>query len=192
MIPPFDHNDVLPPYLGDNPAIGGALSPYRTDIMEFCNRFATSRERIEILKGFVQFRLDCIRFGVRYGFQWIDGSFIEDIEKSDKRAPRDIDVVTFVFQLTNVQQQVISRQFLPFVNPKASKKVYNVDHYPVVADGNPLATINMVKYWNQLFGHDRKGVWKGMVEIPLCADGQADTEALNYLNNDALSNLKTL
>ena len=53
--------DVLPPYLGDNPTHSRALSPYRTDIVEFCKHFATSRERIEILKRFVQFRLDCIR-----------------------------------------------------------------------------------------------------------------------------------
>lgn len=192
MIPPFDHNDVLPPYLGDNPAIGGALSPYKTDIMEFCRHFATSQERIEILKGFVQFRLDCIRFGVCHGFQWIDGSFIEDIEKSGNRAPRDIDVVTFVFNLTKAQQQIIAVQFVPFTTSKVSKQVYKVDHYPVVADANPVITINMVKYWNQLFGHNRKGVWKGMVEIPLCVDVQADTDALNYLNNDALSNLNTL
>ena len=189
MIPPFDHNDVLPPYLGDNPAIGGALSPYRTDIVEFCKRFATSRERIEILKGFVQFRLDCIRFGVRYGFQWIDGSFIEDIEKSGKRSPNDIDVVSFIFNLTRSQKQIIANQFKAFVNPPLCKQSYRVDHYLVEADSNPVTTIGMVKYWNQLFGHNRKGVWKGMVEIPLCADEQADTEALNYLNNDALSNL---
>lgn len=53
--------DVLPPYLGDNPTHSRALSPYRTDIVEFCKHFATSLERIEILKRFVQFRLDCIR-----------------------------------------------------------------------------------------------------------------------------------
>lgn len=53
--------DVLPPYLGDNPTHSRASSRYRTDIVEFCKHFATSRERIEILKGFVQFRLDCIR-----------------------------------------------------------------------------------------------------------------------------------
>lgn len=192
MIPPFDHNDVLPPYLGNNPADIRALSPYKTDIMEFCRHFATSQERIEILKGFVQFRLDCIRFGVCHGFQWIDGSFIEDIEKSDKRAPRDIDVVTFLFNLTRNQKLIIANQFKAFVNPGMSKMTYHVDHYLVEADSNPVTTISMVKYWNQLFGHNRKGVWKGMVKIPLCADNQADTDALNFLNNDPLSNLNTL
>lgn len=192
MIPPFDHNNVLPPYLGDDPTKLYAMSPYKTDILEFCRYFAFSRERIEILKGFVKFRLECLRFGASHGFQWIDGSFIENIEKSDKRSPRDIDVVTFVFSLTQDQQQLIFQEFKPFYNAKSSKQIYNVDHYLVVADVNPMVTINSVKYWNQLFGHNRKGVWKGMVELPLCVDGKADMEALNYLNNDALSNLNKL
>ncbi|MDA1231040.1 MAG: hypothetical protein O2856_09720 [Planctomycetota bacterium] len=28
------------------------------------------------------------------GFQWLDGSFLEDIELGDGRPPRDLDVVT--------------------------------------------------------------------------------------------------
>ena len=56
MIPPFDHNNVLPPYQGDNPAIRGCLSPYKSDILEFCQHFGKTPERIAILKGFVEFR----------------------------------------------------------------------------------------------------------------------------------------
>lgn len=67
--------DVLPPYLGDNPTHSRALSPYRTDIVEFCKHFATSRERIEILKRLCS--SGWIAYGcMRYGFQWIDGRFI--------------------------------------------------------------------------------------------------------------------
>lgn len=172
--------------------IGRHCLPYRTDIMEFCRHFATTRERIEILKGFVKFRLECIRFGICHGFQWIDGSFIENVEKKENRAPNDIDVVTFFVQLPKIHQQVIARQFRAFIDPRISKHYFHVDHYIVEADVNPFATIGWVKYWNQLFGHNRKGVWKGMVEIPLCADNQADTDALNFLNNDPLSNLNTL
>ena len=54
MIPPFDHNNVLPPYVeGGNPAEPSDQSPYKSDILEFCKRFATSSARIIILKGYV-------------------------------------------------------------------------------------------------------------------------------------------
>jgi hypothetical protein len=33
--------------------------------------------------------------GIVEGFQWIDGSFIEDAEKSRGRPPADIDIITF-------------------------------------------------------------------------------------------------
>lgn len=33
MIPPFDHNYVLPPYVGDNPTQRAAQSPYHTEYL---------------------------------------------------------------------------------------------------------------------------------------------------------------
>ena len=58
MIPPFDHNYVLPPYVGDNPTQRAAQSPYHTYIMDLCKHFGTTRSRVDILKGFIQFRLE--------------------------------------------------------------------------------------------------------------------------------------
>ena len=185
MIPPFNHNNVLPPYQGINPASRNALSPYQCTIMEFCQRFAISDKRILILKGFIQFRLKCYDIGITNGFQWIDGSFIEDIMASDNREPNDIDVVSFLFKLSSIPnlKVEISNKFQEFVNPLLSKANYHVDHYPVEADLNPIATISAVKYWNQLFGHNRKGIWKGMVEIPFYTTNAEDTDALNFLNS---------
>lgn len=94
-IPDFDHNNVIPPHLG-NPTEPDKISPYKADILEFCHKFATSPQRIEILKGFVNFRLEANKNGILCGFQWVDGSFSEDIEKSEQRAPNDIDVVSFI------------------------------------------------------------------------------------------------
>jgi hypothetical protein len=79
MIPSFDHNGVIPPYLG-NPANGSNfVSPYPTDSLELCQRFATSKDRIAILKKFMAFREEMRNFGIS-GFQYLDGSFLEDIE----------------------------------------------------------------------------------------------------------------
>ena len=185
MIPPFNHNNVLPPYHGVNPANPDEQSPYKCTIMEFCQRFAISEQRKKILKGFIQFRLKCNEIGITEGFQWIDGSFIEDIMASDRREPNDIDVVSFLFNLTsipNLSTEIINK-FQEFIYPSLSKSNYYVDHYIVEADKNPITTISAVKYWNQLFGHNRKGIWKGMVKIPFYPTSAKDTDALNFLNS---------
>ena len=101
MIPPFNHNHVIPPHLG-NPTKIDEVSPYICDIMEFCRHFSTSRERISIMIGFVNFRLKMINHGIIHGFQWIDGSFTENVEIREGRAPHDIDVVTFFSGVSNV------------------------------------------------------------------------------------------
>jgi hypothetical protein len=40
--------------------------------------------------------------GLDNGFQWIDGSFVEDVEKSRGRAPGDVDIVTFAHRPASV------------------------------------------------------------------------------------------
>lgn len=183
MIPPFDHNNVLPPYQGDNPAKRGCLSPYKSDIMEFCQHFAKTPERIAILKGFVSFRLECLKYGIQLGYQWIDGSFVENVEVSQSRDPHDIDVVT-MFALSDPNQQIaIANNFPAFVDTRLSKVRYKVDHYPCLVNASPFATIENVKYWNQLFGHNRAGIWKGMIELPLYDNDNLDIQAMNYINS---------
>lgn len=181
-IPDFDYNNVLPPHLG-NPTNPKTISPYKASIMELCTKFATSPERIEILKGFVNFRLDAIRNGINNGFQWIDGSFSENIEISENRSPNDIDVVSFVANITPQVMSNITTHFQAFINPTTSKSIYKVDHYTVEFDRNPITTINATKYWIQLFSHNRNNVWKGMIEIPLYSNIQLDNDALTYLNS---------
>lgn len=114
-IPDFNYNNVLPPHLG-NPTDTSKISPYKTDIMEFCKKFATSSERIEILKGFIYFRLEACKKNIVNGFQWIDGSFTENIEASEKRAPHDIDVVSFISQISPQLEQDIIIKFPAFAS----------------------------------------------------------------------------
>lgn len=181
-IPSFDHNLVLPPHTG-NPALLTDVSPYEATIMEFCQRFSTTPQRIEILKGLVSFRLKMISYGITDGFQWVDGSFTEDIEKSEGRAPNDIDIVTFFKGLTPPQQSNIIANFSEFVDPSLSKANYKLDHYPVDFGFDPLQTVESTKYWIQLFCHNRKGVWKGMVKLSLSTDRTVDETALSFLNS---------
>ena len=51
IIPPFDHNNVLPPYVGSTPTSMASQSPYKCEILEFCQHFATSWDPVKILKG---------------------------------------------------------------------------------------------------------------------------------------------
>lgn len=182
MIPPFDHNSVLPPIYNGAPSDQYAQSPFNCDIMEFCVRFSITPARCSILKGFLQFRLDCVANHIK-GFQWIDGSFVEDIERIESRDPHDIDVATFCVLSDASEEARIMSGFPEFVDFKLSKVKYSVDHYPVVINQNPLLTVKQTKYWTMLFSHSRRGVWKGMLQIPLYDTDDRDKEALSYLNS---------
>src|SRR5437868_6595038 len=92
-IPPFDHNLVIPPHVGD-PRVPAELSPYPCTTLELCQRFGTSDERRDILLNFLRFRDLLRRHHLINGFQWLDGSFLENIEAIEGRPPRDLDVVT--------------------------------------------------------------------------------------------------
>lgn len=164
MIPAFDHNHVLPPYVG-NPTRPSDISPYECSIIDFCQHFATSVKRISLLKSLIQFRLKMLAFGIQNGFQWIDGSFTENIEVSEKRDPNDIDIVTFYRGLSSQQENDIVHSFQEFLNPRLSKSIFNLDHYPVDYGSTPERTVELTRYWIQLFCHNRNRVWKGMIKI---------------------------
>ena len=92
-IPAFDHNLVLPPHLGE-PTQPDHFSPYPCTTLQLCERLATTPERRRILGRILDFRERLQTEGLLTGFQWLDGSFLEDIEQRDGRPPRDLDVVT--------------------------------------------------------------------------------------------------
>lgn len=179
-IPAFDHNDVLPPHLG-SPTSPSDVSPYNCTIIEVCKRFATSRERIAILKGLITFRLEILRHGVAIGFQWIDGSFVENVEKSEGRPPRDLDIVTFFGGLDMAQLRVLNTNFPEFFDPALSRARYLLDHYAVDCTFSPLDTVEWTRYWIQLFTHNRQSVWKGILNVPINTATE-DNNALTYLN----------
>ncbi len=51
MIPDFNASMVLPPMVGDDPAVRATMSPFKATLFELVERFATSPERIGILRG---------------------------------------------------------------------------------------------------------------------------------------------
>ena len=94
-IPPWTSRGVLPSIDPGDPT-GGDRSPYPASLLDVVMRFSTSPERRTILQGLLDYRAALHRMGLVSGFQWLDGSFLENIELLESRSPRDIDVVTFL------------------------------------------------------------------------------------------------
>lgn len=165
-IPDFDHNLVLPPHLGD-PVNASHLSPYPCTTLDLCKRLGTTAERRVILGKFLDFRERLQGAGLANGFQWLDGSFLENIEARENRPPKDLDVVT-VYWGYDLPFQVHLLEIFPEVaNPALSKANYLLDHYPFDAGYSPAVTLESTRYWILLFSHNRLGVWKGMLRIEL-------------------------
>lgn len=181
-IPVFDHNLVLPPHLGD-PVNRGQLSPYPCTTVDLCQRLGTTPERRVILGKFLDFRERLRSEGLRNGFQWLDGSFLEDIETRESRPPRDIDVVTVYWGYDLPFQAQLLTNFPEVANPALSRANFSVDHYPFDAGFNPNVTLEWTRYWILLFSHNRLGVWKGMLKIEL------DTPAVDTAARQELANV---
>ncbi len=177
-IPAFDTNLVLPPHLG-NPTLPAQLSPYPCTALELCQQFATSPERRQILDGLLRFR-EMLRTAQFQGFQWLDGSFLEDIETRENRPPKDLDVATLYWE-PNIKAlaTVVSAQ--PVLQDQPSIKAqFHLDHYFVDVAYNPLLTVESARYWIGLFSHRRDGVWKGMLRVELNTPAE-DADAGEYL-----------
>jgi hypothetical protein len=165
-IPVFDHNLVLPPHLGD-PVNPGQLSPYHCTTVDLCQRLGTTPQRRAILGKFLDFRDRLRAEGLTTGFQWLDGSFLEDVETRDSRPPKDLDVVTVYWGYDRTFQANLLARFPEVANPAMSKANFLLDHYPFDAGYSPEFTLDQTRYWILLFSHNRLGVWKGMLKIEL-------------------------
>ena len=134
-----------------------------------------------ILARFLAFRERLIQEGLTRGFQWLDGSFLEDVESRDGRAPRDLDLVTVYWGYDLAFQNTLFANFPEFAKPKLAKANFLLDHYLLDAGYSPELTIEYTRYWISLFSHNRLGVWKGMLRVELntpTADAAARLEIL--------------
>ena len=179
-IPAFDHNLVLPPHAG-NPSVPTDLSPYACTTVELCNQLGSTPERRTILKGFLSFRDRLRGHGLTNGYQWIDGSFIEDVEKRENRAPGDIDVVTVYWGYDMAFQEALFAALPEFADPPLAKLNFHVDHYLFDAGFRPDVTVEWTRYWMQFFCHNRQSVWKGILRVSLNTPDH-DGLALQELN----------
>ncbi|GEP93654.1 hypothetical protein CTE07_52990 [Chitinophaga terrae (ex Kim and Jung 2007)] len=121
-------------------------------------------------------------YGILYGFQLVDGSFVEDIEKLEGRAPNDVDLLTFYHSIPIPVQKQILQSFPEFSSPREAKLAYKVDHYAIDYGCNPDFCFEVTRYWMQLFTHNRNGIWKGIIRLPLNTPID-DQQALTFLNS---------
>lgn len=166
LIPNFDQNLVLPPHLGD-PTDPSQLSPYPCTSLDLCESLGTTPERRRILEGFLNFRDRLQTEGLTTGFQWLDGSFLENVELRDGRSPRDLDVVTVYWGYDIAFQKALVTKFPEVADPTLAKAKYSLDHYPFDASFRPDFSVEKTRYWISVFSHNRSGVWKGMLRIEL-------------------------
>lgn len=189
MIPELNQSGVLPPFIPERgPSDPAGMAPYRTTISEFVLRYAKSAERIAILKGLLEYRGKLRALGIVNGFQWVDGSFVEDIEQNKGRPPNDVDIVTFASRPTkgddNWREMVYQNSEI-FI-PSLSKEKYICDAYFVDLDTLPIHIVNSTKYWFGLFSHQRDSyLWKGMIEISIVCDDDIALKILEQEIGDA-------
>ena len=185
IIPPPTIDGILPPFKGTDPGGDPALmSPYEVGPVDVVERFGTTDRRRTILKGWLDHRAALRGLGADRGFQWLDGSFVED------KVPHDLDVVVFLHRPASVQNAAgwaPVRQAYPevFIRPRV-KQVYNLDTFFLDMNGNPETLVSMARYLLQLFSHQRQSfLWKGMLQVRLEDTGE-DEQAMAWLGTQAL------
>jgi len=167
VIPEWASNGFIPPIDQDSPTELNR-SPYKVDIIDFATRFNKSPERYKILNGFLNFRNSLHKLGFTKGFQWVDGSFMEDVERIENRSPGDIDVVTFIYFPDSIDQRKLFSSNPELFNRNETKKCYSVDSFFVnltVCSAEYL--IERSRYWYSMWSHNRIGQWKGYLELDL-------------------------
>lgn len=164
MIPPWNPQGVLPPV---RPGTGGTAadrSPYRVSLDQLITTFAISSERATIFQGFLDYRAALHTAGISVGFQWVNGSFVENIAALEGREPNDVDVVTFCGLAAEGHDHLFTSAVM--------KETFHIDAYLYRLD-LPLTSdrVRWITYWYSLLAHRRSHLWKGFVQLDLSPAG---------------------
>lgn len=156
------------------------MSPFQTTLVRIANKLCGSDERKAIFRGLLEYRQALTNIGFSDGFQWLSGSFLEDIEALETRHPRDVDLVTFGHRpgiaTAYVDWLAFTTANVSLLRSRFVMPVYKCDAYFVDLNTTPANVVNQARYWFGLFSHRRTGVWKGLLQVPLPIS-QDDTDA---------------
>lgn len=188
-LPSFDMRGLLPPFIGTD-ATTSDRSPYWVSMPELVAAFGTTPHRRQLLRNLIAYRALLAQGGYVGGIQFIDGSFVENVEVLESRNPGDIDV----FSILNAPPKYLTDPAewqatgLPFWNAEVAdrnlnKQRFSLDTYAVLFEerqAQPMNLISDIIYWYGLFSHQRTTfAWKGFAGIAL--DPAADQAALSAL-----------
>jgi hypothetical protein len=161
------------------------MSPFAATLLQTAQLFCGSRVRVAIFRGLLEYRRTLASLGFSEGFQWLSGSFTEDIERLEGRDPKDVDLVTFCTPPAHCQTPA-DIQALVVGNPEVfiplrAKARFHCDPYFVNLLLHPVNTVSQTRYWFGLFSHRRGGLWKGLLQVPL-AVSQDDVDSETFLS----------
>lgn len=145
----------MPPYLGVTPTVSAFMSPFPTSLSRIANKLCGSPARKEIFRGLLAYRQELATIGMDTGFQWLSGSFMEDIENLESRNPNDIDVVTFCHRPIPAKDDAAWTPFFAanvrLFDARLVKPVFKADAYLVNLDTDAGNVVNQARYWFGLF-----------------------------------------
>lgn len=176
-IPNWNNLGVLPPVDPIAAPTSPSRSPYIVSLKDVVMRFASSSERWHIMNGFLRHRSVLHAMGFISGFQWLDGSFMEDVETLEQRPPNDVDVMSF-FEMqpsSMPDQALVTMALKPY-----AKANFLVDAYFLELYALPAAQITALSaYWYSVWAHRRDLTWKGFLQVELAPN--EDSDAADWL-----------
>ena len=185
-VPEWDGDGVIPPLDLADP-VSDKRSPYIVSLLDLLARFGNTEPRRDILSGLLDFRAELHRAGLTQGFQWIDGSFVEDVENLENRSPGDIDVVTFFYIPEGHTQESLGTAVPHIFDTVAMNDMFGVDAYIYpLNQTTPETLVRRSAYWYGIWSHRRGDMlWKGFVQVDLDdSDDERARAALNRLSNE--------
>lgn len=185
-LPSWTESGILPPIMPGAAGNCRCRSPYLVSLKDFVQQFGTNLARIAILEGFLQFRGELHKLGLASGFQWVNGSFVENVELMESRPPNDLDVVTFYDAPLIEDRCAFLDQYKQLFDHGYLKVHYNVDGYFFKLGKIDSDKANYIAYWYSLWSHRRDNAWKGFVQIDLAPAEDADAKGiLNTIKGEA-------
>lgn len=182
MIPAWNMAGVIPPIRPGQQGGSSDRSPYIVPLAMVMDRFALSSERGAILLGLLAYRAALHGLGIVSGFQWLDGSFVEDIEMQENSPPNDIDVVTYFNLPPGDTQITLATRAGNIFDHAHVKNTYHLDSYSSTLGGAASNSfIRQATYWYSMWSHRRDGMWKGFVQVDL--DPAQDAIATSILTS---------
>ena len=144
------------------------ISPYFICILELVVRFGITDARRRLLTGLLDYRAALHQAGLTRGFQWINGSFLENVEEMEGRDPKDIDIATFFHIPDGHTERTLVDKFRHLFDADQLKTRYAIDAYSAMLDPDDLeAIVQRSVYWYSVWSHTRDGIWKGYLQVKL-------------------------